>query len=69
MKTAEIRELTVKELIERIDTEKTNLNRTKMNHVISPLDNPIQLRHTRRLIAKLQTELKKRQLSDNTLSE
>ena len=69
MKTAEIRELTIKELVERIDTEKTNLVRSKMNHVISPLDNPIQLRHTRRLLAKLHTELRKRQLAENQKSE
>ena len=40
MKTTEIRELSVKEIAERIENEKTLSFRQKMNHAISPLDNP-----------------------------
>lgn len=36
MKTAEIRELTVAEIAERIETEKANLLRAKLNHAVSP---------------------------------
>ena len=69
MKTSEIRELTRKELVERLDTEKVNLARMKMNHAVSPLDNPNQIRYSRRLIARLMTELNKRPLSENQKSE
>lgn len=69
MKTAEIRGLTEKELIERIDTERVNLTRMKMNHAASPLDNPLRLRHAKRLIARLETELRARALSENQQSE
>lgn len=69
MKTSEIRELTSKELEERIDTEEVNLARMKMNHAVSPLDNPNQIRYSRRLIARLKTELNIKPLSENQKSE
>jgi len=37
----------------------------KINHHISPMDNPLKLRTTRRIIAKLKTELRKRELNEN----
>jgi large subunit ribosomal protein L29 len=60
MKTAEVKELTTKELIERIETEKAYIVRQKLNHAISPLDNPLSLRTARRNIARLMTELNRR---------
>jgi large subunit ribosomal protein L29 len=66
MKTSEIRELTTKELEERIEAEKLMLTKLKINHAISPLDNPMKIRHTRRDIARMLTELRKRQLAGNT---
>lgn len=69
MKNVEIRDLTAKELNERIETEKANLIRMQMNHTVSPLDHPHHIRVTRRLVAQLRTELRKRQLIDNKKSE
>ena len=69
MKTSEIRELTSKELEERLDTEQVNLERMKMNHAVSPLDNPMQIRYSRRIISRLKTELSKRHDSENQKSE
>lgn len=66
MKMSEIRELTTKELEERIEAEKLMLTRLKINHAVSPLDNPMKIRHTRRDIARMLTELRKRQLTGNT---
>lgn len=68
MKTSEIRELTNHELVERIDTEKVNLTRMKMNHAVSPLDNPIQIKFARRLVARLITESKVREISETQKS-
>lgn len=68
MKNVEIRELTVKELNERIDTEKGNLIRMKINHTVSPLDHPHQIKRTRRLVAQLMSELRSRQLNENKKS-
>jgi large subunit ribosomal protein L29 len=64
MKTSEVRELTTKELEERIDAEKTVMVKLTMNHAVSPLDNPMKIKFTRKDIARMQTELRKRQLSE-----
>ncbi|KPK85227.1 MAG: 50S ribosomal protein L29 [Bacteroides sp. SM23_62_1] len=60
MKSSELRELTIKELSERLDNERDYLLRLRLNHAISPLDNPMKIRETRQNIAKIVTELNKR---------
>ena len=65
MKNSEIKELTTKELIEKVEDERGLYARMKLNHTVSPLDNPNKLKEGRRLIAKLKTELRKRELSEN----
>lgn len=62
MKISEIKELSDKEILERLDTEKSHLLRLKMNHAISPLDNPLQIKDVRRNIARIATELRQREL-------
>lgn len=64
MKTAVIRELTTKEIEERIDAEKTVMTKLRMNHAVSPLDNPMKIKTTRKVIAKMQTELRNRQINE-----
>jgi large subunit ribosomal protein L29 len=64
MKKLEIKELTTKELIEKIQDEKLLLTKLKLNHHINPLDNPMKIRETRRNIARLMTELRARQLKE-----
>ena len=63
MKTSEIKDLTTEEIREKIETEKAALTKTKMNHAVSPLENPMLIRTTRRNIARLMTELRKRELN------
>lgn len=65
MKTAEIKELATAEIQERIDAEKDALVRMKLNHAISTLDNPMQIKAARRNIARLMTELTKRASQNN----
>lgn len=57
MKAQEIKELSVKELEERIDAEKTALIKQKINHAVSPLDNPMKIKQARRNIARMMTVL------------
>jgi large subunit ribosomal protein L29 len=57
MKTKEIRELSVNDLKERIESEKANMLRTKMNHSISQLDDLTQIKKARRNIARMLTLL------------
>ena len=59
MKTAEIKELTTQEIQERLASEKEALVRMKLNHSISPLDNPLQIKAARRNIARLATEMER----------
>jgi len=66
MKTAEIREFTTKEIEERVDAERTMLSKLSMNHAVSPLDNPQKIKVMRRNVARMKTELRKRQLTANT---
>lgn len=65
MKNSEIRELTVREIEERVDNERAAYKRLELNHTISPLDNPTKLRNARRTIARLLTELTKRNNQEN----
>ena len=57
MKTSEIRELSAAELAERIEAEKANLLRMKVNHAVSPVENPTLIRQARRDIARMLTIL------------
>lgn len=66
MKSSEIRELSNQELLERIDNAKTALVRMKLNHAISPLDNPQIIKESRKSIARLMTEKTKRELKEKT---
>ena len=63
MKTAEIKELTTAELQERLAAEKEALVRLKLNHSISPLANPLQIKVARKTIARLATELRAREIN------
>lgn len=64
MKIAEIRELTTAELRERVDAEVAALDQKVIGHSVSPLDNPVQLRHHRRTIARMKTELRLREINN-----
>ncbi|MCD6354334.1 MAG: 50S ribosomal protein L29 [Prolixibacteraceae bacterium] len=65
MKTSEIKELTSKEIVERIQTEQENLIRLRLNHAVSPLENPFDIKESRTTIARLKTILRERELNEN----
>ena len=60
MKSTEILELSDKELQERYENEKEYFTKLKLNHAISPLDNPNKIVVARRNLAKMLTELNRR---------
>ncbi len=62
MKQSEIKELSTSELQEKLGETKKSYSDLKMAHVVSPLENPIQLRVARRAVARVATELTKREL-------
>jgi large subunit ribosomal protein L29 len=57
MKSAEIKELTVQELTERIDAEKANLAQMKVQHAVSPVENSSLIKKSRSDIARMLTIL------------
>jgi large subunit ribosomal protein L29 len=64
MKIAEIRDLATPELKERIEAEVKAYEQKKINHSISPLDSPAVITQSRREIARMKTELRKRELEN-----
>lgn len=66
MKNDEIRDLTNGELQDRIDAENLEYQKMQLTHAITPLENPNKLKMTRRRIARYKTELRMRELNDNT---
>ena len=62
MKQSEVKELSLAALQEELVKAKKAYSDLKMAHTISPLENPIQLRGLRRTVARIATELTKREL-------
>ncbi|MBS1534190.1 MAG: 50S ribosomal protein L29 [Flavobacteriaceae bacterium] len=62
MKQKEIKDLSVAELQEKLTQTKKTYNDLQMAHAISPIENPMQIRTVRRTVARLATELTKREL-------
>ena len=61
MKTSEIRELTASEIAERVETEKANLLKAKLNHAVSPAENSNSIKNMRSDIARMLTILREKQ--------
>ena len=61
MKNAAIRALSAEALKEQIAAEQETLQRLKFAHAVSPIENPMRIKVSRRLIARLHTELTAKQ--------
>jgi len=61
MKQQEISKLSVEDLKKGLETAQDALTKMKIGHKVTPLENPIQIRNERKKIARLNTELTKRQ--------
>ena len=64
MKNSEIKALSTEELVQKITSEKEAYQKMKFAHAISPIENPMKIKETRKLIARLQTELKAKELAN-----
>ena len=60
-----IREMSTPDLNDRLDQAREQLVKMRLNHAVSPLDNPNQIRETRKSIARYLTELRRRELEGN----
>ena len=63
MKIKEVNELETKELVEKLENAHAALNTMKLNHTVSPLENPSQIKAARRDIARMKTVLRSRELN------
>ncbi|MCH8231069.1 MAG: 50S ribosomal protein L29 [Bacteroidetes bacterium] len=64
MKNSEIRALTIDELKQKITGEKEALLKLKFAHAVSPIENPMKIKETKKLIARLMTALRANKLEN-----
>lgn len=63
-KQTKLRELSLNEITEQLDSEELQLQKLKLSHVISPIENPCKLKECRKSIARLKTEIRRRELEN-----
>ncbi len=63
MKNSDIKSLSEDELHERLKTEQDSLTKLKFSHAVSPIENPSKIRIARKLVARLKTELRAKELA------
>ncbi|MDO6389406.1 MULTISPECIES: 50S ribosomal protein L29 [Pontibacter] len=66
MKNSEIKALSLEELKEKLNTEQTTMQNLRFAHAISPLENPMKIRETKKSIARLNTEIRRREIEANS---
>lgn len=64
MKYSEIKDFSTEEIKEKLSLERDNLTKLRINHTISPIENPKLIGATRKNIARILTELRKRQIAE-----
>lgn len=64
MKQIDIKDLSSDDLNEKLLEQKELLVKLRMSHAVSPLENPKQLGIIRKTIARVKTELRKRELQE-----
>jgi len=60
MKAQVLTDMPANELNDLLVTEKDRLVKMKMSHAVSPMENPLQIKFTRKTIARVMTEISKR---------
>ena len=63
MNNSEIRELNTKDLKERVQTEKENYARMRLDHVVSPVEDTSKFEAARKTIARMLTEIRRREIN------
>ena len=67
MQNSAIRGLSLEELKNKLAVEKENYGKLKFAHSITPIENPVKIRENRKLVARIQTEIRAKEL--NTVAE
>lgn len=61
----ELKDLTVPELQDKLQETRATLSKLRFNHTVSPIESPVELRNKRKDVARILTELRKRELQAN----
>ena len=61
MKNSELQSLTLEELRQRLEAEKESLTKLKFAHAISPIENPMKIKESRKLVARIETILRQKE--------
>lgn len=62
MKNEEIKAFSLEELKEKISSESEALRKLKFAHKVSAIENPMRIKETRKLIARLKTQARAKEL-------
>ena len=62
MKKTDLSQLSIGDLQEKLKEEKTALDKMKFTHTISPVESPARIIHSKKNVARMMTELRKREL-------
>ena len=63
MKAQVLTDMPLNELHDLLVAEKDRLVKMKMSHAVSPMENPMQIKFARKTVARIMTELSKRNTS------
>ncbi len=66
MKQEVVKEMSTADILDRLAEEEKLLTRLKLNHAVSPLENPHKITESKKTIARMKTELRKRELEEKT---
>jgi large subunit ribosomal protein L29 len=69
MKQEVVKEMSTSDLVERLVEEEKHLTKLRLNHAVSPLDNPYKIVESKKTIARMKTELRKRELEAKNVKE
>ena len=64
MKNSELRGLSLDELRNKLTVEKENYGKLKFAHSITPIENPMKIKETRKLVARIETEIRVKELNE-----
>ncbi|MEQ8715093.1 MAG: 50S ribosomal protein L29 [Cyclobacteriaceae bacterium] len=64
MKNSEIKALSLDELQSKLEVEQDSLQKLKFAHAITPVENPMRIKEARKLVARIKTEIKAKELAN-----
>ncbi|MCB0773727.1 MAG: 50S ribosomal protein L29 [Flavobacteriales bacterium] len=64
-KSNSLKDLTVQELRDKLESGRESLSKLRFNHTVSPVESPAQLRSGRKEVARILTEIRRREIANN----